>query len=153
MTDKQIIADGRFIPMEEAIKAGLISEKDIDVLSKQIIDYKNLCENYNKEVGCFGTFDGSCIKEQCFTYKLLQQLQAKEQECEELKGIRDRNFLSALEERKRADKLSKTLTEIKKIAEKQCNVCEALTPIEEYKDCKKCWQGVILQKISEVENV
>ena len=49
-----------------------------------IIDYKNLCENYSKEVGCFGTFDGSCIKEQCFTYKLLQQLQAKEQECERL---------------------------------------------------------------------
>lgn len=38
-----------------------------------IIDYKNLCENYSKEVGCYGTFDGSCIKEQCFTYKLLQQ--------------------------------------------------------------------------------
>lgn len=52
-----------------------------------IIDYKNLCENYNKEVGCFGTFDGSCIKEQCFTYKLLQQLQAKEQEYVELRGV------------------------------------------------------------------
>ena len=50
-----------------------------------IIDYKNLCENYNKEVGCYNTFDGSCNKEQCFTYKLLQLLQAKEQECEELK--------------------------------------------------------------------
>ena len=52
---------------------------------KQItIDYKNLCENYSKEVGCYNTFDGSCIQEQCFTYKLLQQLQAKEQECETL---------------------------------------------------------------------
>jgi hypothetical protein len=50
-----------------------------------IIDYKNLCENYSEEVGCYGTFDGNCIKEQCFTYKLLQLLQAKEQECEELK--------------------------------------------------------------------
>ena len=36
---------------------------------KQItIDYENLCENYSKEVGCYNTFDGSCIKEQCFTY-------------------------------------------------------------------------------------
>ena len=52
-----------------------------------IIDYKNLCENYSQEVGCYGTFNGSCIKEQCFTYKLLQQLQAKEQECERLKKI------------------------------------------------------------------
>ena len=49
-----------------------------------IIDYKNLCENYSKEVGCYNTFDGSCIKEQCFTYRLLQLLQAKEQECESL---------------------------------------------------------------------
>ena len=50
-----------------------------------IIDYENLCENYSKVVGCYITFDGSCIKEQCFTYRLLQLLKAKEQECEELK--------------------------------------------------------------------
>ena len=62
---------------------------------------------------------------------LQKQLKRKEQECERLK---------------------QTLTEIKEIAEKQCNICEALTPIDEYKDCKKCWQGVILQKISEVED-
>ena len=50
-----------------------------------IIDYENLCENYSKEVGCYNTFDGSCIKEQCFTYRLLQLLKDKEQECEEFK--------------------------------------------------------------------
>lgn len=50
-----------------------------------IIDYENLCENYSKVVGCYITFDGSCIKEQCFTYRLLQLLKAKEQEFEELK--------------------------------------------------------------------
>ena len=50
-----------------------------------IIDYKTLCENYSKEVGCYNTFDGRCNKEQCFTYKLLQLLQDKEQECKELK--------------------------------------------------------------------
>ena len=61
-----------------------------------IIDYENICENYSKEVGCYNTFDGSCIKEQCFTYRLLQLLKAKEQECEELK---------------------ETLAEIKEIAE------------------------------------
>ena len=27
------------------------------------IDYKSCCENYGKEVGCYNTFDGSCIKE------------------------------------------------------------------------------------------
>ena len=36
MTDKQIKLDGRFIPKEEAIKAGLLSEKDIDVPSKRL---------------------------------------------------------------------------------------------------------------------
>ena len=50
-----------------------------------IIDYENLCKNYSKEVGCYNTFDGSCIKEQCFTYRLLQLLKAKEQEYEGLK--------------------------------------------------------------------
>ena len=54
--------------------------------NKQItIDYENICENYSKEVGCYNTFDGNCIKEQCFTYRLLQLLKAKEQECEGLK--------------------------------------------------------------------
>ena len=50
-----------------------------------IIAYENICENYSKEVGCYNTFDGNCIKEQCFTYRILQLLKAKEQECEELK--------------------------------------------------------------------
>ena len=60
---------------------------DQKVTDKQIIiDYENICENYNKEVGCYITFDGSCNKEQCFTYRLLQLLKAKEQECEELKA-------------------------------------------------------------------
>lgn len=57
-----------------------------------IIDYVNFCENYSKEVGCYNTFDGSCIKEQCFTYRLLQLLQAKEQECERL--VNKNNILS-----------------------------------------------------------
>ena len=52
---------------------------------KQItIEYKNLCENYSKEVGCCNTFDGSCIKEQCFTYRLLQLLQALEEIADDL---------------------------------------------------------------------
>lgn len=53
---------------------------------QMIIDYENICKNYSEVVGCYNTFDGSCIKEQCFTYRLLQLLKAKEQECEELKA-------------------------------------------------------------------
>ena len=36
-------------------------------------------------------------------------------------------------------KLEQTLIEIKEIAGQQCNIYEALTPIDEYKYCKKCW--------------
>ena len=53
-------------------------------------------------------------------------------------------------EKQQLYQLKQTLQEIKEIAEKQCNICEALTPIDEYKDCKKCWQGAILQKSANV---
>ena len=46
---------------------------------------ENLCGHYDKVLGCLVTFDGSCCKEECFTYRLLLLLQAKVQECEELK--------------------------------------------------------------------
>ena len=45
------------------------------------------CEYIDKDSGCLVSFDGSCCKEECFTYRLLQLLQAKEQECEELKTL------------------------------------------------------------------
>ena len=43
------------------------------------------CEFIDKDSGCLVSFDGSCCKEECFTYRLLQLLQAKEKECKELK--------------------------------------------------------------------
>lgn len=116
-------------------------EKDINVPSKQrIMDDYNAkdCEQCSSDSVC-------CYCKNIACYKLEEQLKAKEQECErlkinntqfikdneflakrnsklkaendELKGIRDRNFLHALEEQKRADKYFKTLTEIKEIAE------------------------------------
>ena len=158
-----------------------------------IIDYENICENYSKEVGCYNTFDGSCIKEQCFTYRLLQLLKTKEQECEELKKdltdlskiidckngtiltfkeqldqlkgenvgvLKQLEFVRTLNTVQEAEirKLSKTLAEIKEIAEKSC--CLQPTSIcEEYENCKECSRTnddetvkQLLQKISEVEN-
>ena len=158
-----------------------------------IIDYKNFCANYSKEVGCYNTFDGSCIKEQCFTYRLLQLLKTKEQECEELKKdltdlskiidckngtiltfkeqldqlkgenvgvLKQLEFVRTLNTVQEAEirKLSKTLAEIKEIAEKSC--CLQPTSIcEEYENCKECSRTnddetvkQLLQKISEVEN-
>ena len=164
-----------------------------------IIDYENLCENYSKEVGCYNTFDGSCIKEQCFTYRLLQLLKAKEQECEELKRVKDDFFKHAEisheavlnknkiidEQEKQLDqlkadreealkqlefvrtlntiqeaeirKLSKTIAEIKEIAENSCCLLPT-SDCEEYGNCKECRRisddktvQQILQKISEYE--
>lgn len=127
---------------------------------------QNLIDKYNQFSKDF--FIGKyCKKEYC------DLLKAKEQECEELKKqvkkygeineqeTKDYAELKAENdlfrtchdnEQEKRRKYEQTLIEIKEIAEKQCNICEALTPIDEYKDCKKCWQGVILQKISEVGN-
>ena len=80
-----------------------------------IIDYENLCENYSKEVGCYNTFDGNCIKEQCFTYRLLQLLQAKEQEFEELQMSKNEAGEIIAKLKAENEKLKQTLTEIKEI--------------------------------------
>ena len=102
MTDKQIIIDGvdvsgcggyYFSP------TGFHSCQDIQQVNNLGYEQDTLCE---QNPNCY--------------YK---QLKRKEQEFEELKGIRDSNFLHALEEQTRVDKLSKTLTEIKEIAEKK----------------------------------
>ena len=90
--------------------------------------------------------------------KLEKQLKRKEQECEELKedvGRWKSNFngkVSAIEELlQQLYQLKRTLIEIKEIVEQQCNICVEIIPIDECKDCEKCWQDKILQKISEVE--
>ena len=60
MTDKQIIID------------------DADV---------SQCEYYSiKHNSCNRTISGSCIKENCQTFRLLQIIKRKEQECEELRN-------------------------------------------------------------------
>ena len=109
-----------------------------------IIDYENICENYSKEVGCYNTFDGSCIKEQCFTYRLLQLLKAKEQECEELKKQHqgDKGLITSTGKMnyqliQEYDKLKNCLTEIKEIAEKSCCL-QPTSDCEEYENCNEC---------------
>ena len=122
-----------------------------------IIDYENLCENYSKEVGCYNTFDGNCIKKQCFTYRLLQLLQAKEQECERLKEevslLKESNSklqqiedVNSLEKcyLQQLDQLKQTLAEIEEIA--MCIMDDDLEESSAYYNAKQ-----ILQKISECE--
>ena len=127
-----------------------------------IIDYENLCENYSKEVGCYNTFDGSCIKEQCVTYRLLQLLKAKEQECEELKKeLQAQRDFTVHEQKliycvaydetcktgndckqekcifKDNIKLKQALADIKEIAENSCCL-QPTSTCEEYKNCNEC---------------
>ena len=71
------------------------------------------CEYIDKDSGCLVSFDGSCCKEECFTYRLLQLLQAKEQECEELKHEVELMMDCAS---CKVDEYKKTLAEIKEIA-------------------------------------
>ena len=36
---------------------------------------EKVCGHYDKDLGCLVTFDGSCCKEECFTYRLIKQLE------------------------------------------------------------------------------
>lgn len=147
--NKQIIIDD-----VDVSGCGFIAKEDEYSLYDRV--YKGQCRCSNEEM---------CKDHpNCFYKKVLKQLKCKEKECNklyiQLKADEEyhkeeentlRKIIKNKEERnielfKENNKLKQTLTEIKEIVEKQCNICEALTPIDEYKDCKKCWQGVILQK-------
>lgn len=100
------------------------------------------CECYSiKHNSCNKTVSGSCIKEKCQTFRLLQTIKAKEQEYEELKEqltiLDDEDVVVEITVKQFEEykKLKQTLTEIKEIV------------------CKSLGGGVreeILQKIREV---
>ncbi len=137
MTDKQIIIDGVDV-------SGCPYYCGHDICKNTCHYFSTPCEWVDVQNCTYKQFiQAEQTVEECHKYQaeLEDKLKAKEQECEELKGIRDRNFLHALEEQKRADKLFKTLTEIKEIAKIR-------------KDDINDWLALeILQKISEVEDV
>lgn len=122
------------------------------------IDYKNLCENYSKEVGCYNTFDGSCIKEQCFTYKLLQQLQAQEQECEELKkqletseewrikaeGLNEKLELKNTRYREALEEIEQELKEDIYCESQECGC-------DDFEECLRCTKNKILDIINKAK--
>ena len=163
MTDKQIIIDGVDV---SGCNCFIEKMNFPNNLEGGYYNQNNLCECGVQGVESYPFF---CRNNPKCHYK---QLKRKEQECELLKEDEKYllNVIDHLQKQKneweekyndlgqdfdqlkaKNIKIYKTLTEIKEIAEKQCNICETLTPIDEYKDCKKCWQGVILQKISECE--
>ena len=95
------------------------------------------CECYSVEDNsCSKTLSGSCMKEKCQTFRLLQTIKAKEQECEELKHEVELMMDCAS---CKVDEYKKTLAKIKEIAEpykmtikKICGNCK------KYDDCHAC---------------
>ena len=160
MTDKQIIIDG--------VDVSGCSFFDIHYLKDEDVEIKNFCrivhcdcDSYpncyykqlkRKEQECKKWKNAYEVKEDAlaeseeYCEELEEQYNKLKAKNDELKGIRDRNFLHALEERKRADKLSKTLIEIKEIAEKEVKYRMLFADKKSFCDFNK-----ILQKISECE--
>ena len=108
----------------------------LEIVEQQLKRKEQECERLKNNRRCaWKSLEGTLCPE------AQEQLDQLKKENEELKGIRDRNFLHALEEQKKADKLKQTLTEIKEIA--QYNVYTSRTDL-----CIKLnW---VKKKISEV---
>ena len=60
----------------------------MEEINKELVDYQSKCENYSESVGCYNTFDGTCIENVCFTYRLLQELSAAEKNKQILDNVR-----------------------------------------------------------------
>ena len=149
MTKKQIITDGC------EFQSDCIEYKDISYLKIMPI-----CAIHELSIACRDKVN------KCKYYTLYKQLKRKEQEFEELKEDRERwksNFngkVSAIEEllqqldqfKVKNIKVSKTLTEIKEIAECCQTPANCKDYCQFYNECIDGGLLLILQKISEVEN-
>ena len=138
MADKQIIINNIDVSECEHLY------REIDCLAH--IDFSECCEGYNPSYGYCPNIPN------CYYKQLKRAEQENKRQLDKLKTENDLYKNAHKTEQDRRRSYENALTEIKEIAEKQCNICEALTPIDEYKDCKKCWQGKILQKISKCED-
>ena len=145
LEDKQIIIDG-------------VDVSGCDFLAKKddYCSYSGVTYAYKGQCMCS---DEEMCKEhpKCFYKKVLKQLKAKEQECERWEAINKYSQDKLLGQVKVVCKLTKTLAEIKEIAEESC-CTQATTTCEEYKNCTECGRisdadtiQQILQKIREVE--
>ena len=163
MADKQIIIDGKecrywFRPKpSDYRKCSLRGKNDNcdeikDCFVKELLgklalkeqeceELKKECERLKNELSTYGA-TGIC--ETCTEKSVLK--------CDQLEKENDLYKNAHKTEQDRRRSYENALTEIKEIVEQQCNICVEIIPIDEYKDCEKCWQDKILQKISEVEN-
>ena len=119
-------------------------------------EYSNVCDMCKDEILIYPTISGRTKYtqdevEQITLKRIIDKLQAKEQECEELKNEywkleQDNDFLA-----EKNSRLKGCLAEIKEIAEPFCNACQEFEPEKKGSNCMYCNYGIILRKISEVE--
>ena len=149
MTDKQIIIDDQkktihrlqdectektnvIIALGEQLKA---KEQECEKLKKQIESYKGLITDAGKQ-----------------NYQLMQEYDKLKTENEELKKKCNIYTCGIYGNKEDCNKLYKTLTEIKEIAEDFCNACKEFEPNKCNEiNSRYCNYGRILQKISEVD--
>ena len=140
---------------------------------KEEIDVSQ-CECYSVEDNsCNKTLSGSCIKEKCQTFRLLQTIKVKEQECENWQKELDKTHLLMLEKQDKLikeffnneqlklenTKYKQTLAEIKEIAEECYYECNSMNncniSCKYYNDCNGEFSYLLAylnKQISEVEN-
>ena len=140
MTDKQIIIDG-------------IDVSGCDFLAKEddYSSYSGVTYAYKGQCGCS---DEEMCKDHpnCFYKKALKQLKRKEQECEELKSVRDSWISKCEQETKIRELFQDRLDQLKQVLEK---VREYVikTGIDHKWDMRfQRWENEILQICDEVDN-
>ena len=131
MTDKQIIIDGC------EFQSDCIEYKDISYLKIMPI-----CAIHELSIACHDKVN------KCKYYKLYKQLQAKEQECEELKEAINGLLKIQYQLADSCNKYVQTLTKIKEIALGVRNYLACPSPRD-----VRYEMDIILQKISECEEV
>ena len=118
MTDKQIIID--VCPYQGECSVSGCKRNDDGCFVRQLFEERNRAENrivelnksiQDKEQEC-DMWKNLTVDNGAVALKYQQQLDQLKAENDELKGIRDRNFLHALEEQEKANKLKQTLTEL-----------------------------------------
>lgn len=126
-------------------------------------EYSDVCDMCKDEILIYPIISGRTKYtqdevEQITLKRIIDKLQAKEQECEELKSLLKVRIEDLCDSCGASSMMpmpckvyEKTLAEIKEIAEPFCNACQEFEPEKRGRNCMYCNYGIILQKISEVE--
>ena len=105
---------------------------------------ENKCEYIDKDSGCLVSFDGSCSKEECFTYRLIKQLEPfnddyfKDLDTKIIAELAKKSIRLTTENRK----LENTLDEIEKY-------CTYMNTFNKYNKTNK---GLVVDEVLDIIN-